>query len=141
MQCQQCVGSVLTFVRFYGANIESCFISCKFFAIFFDISLDYVTFMGTVWPRGGRYGDGLPLTRETEEHKDIRYVCVSRLPREHKNISLHKKHIRPLRGCRPRTNVRVASRNIRADAVVLHIVTLRRQPLCPYVLMFFCLPR
>ena len=54
MQCQQCVGSVLAFVRFYGANIESCFISCKFFAIFFDISLDYVTFMGTVWPRGGR---------------------------------------------------------------------------------------
>lgn len=54
MQCQQCVGSVLAFVRFYGANIESCFISCKFFAIFFDIMLDYVTFMGTVWPQGGR---------------------------------------------------------------------------------------
>ena len=73
MQCQQCVGSVLAFVRFYGANIESCFISCKFFAIFFDIMLDYVTFMGTVWPRGGGvYGDGLPLTRETEGHKDRR---------------------------------------------------------------------
>ena len=31
-------------------------------------------------------------------------------------ISLHKIHIRPLRGGRPRTIVRVASRNIRADA-------------------------
>ena len=69
MQCQQCVGSVLTFVRFYGANIESCFISCKFFAIFFDISLDNVTFMGTVCARGVTWQ---PLTRETEEHKDIR---------------------------------------------------------------------
>ena len=60
-----------------------------------------------------------PLTRETEEHKDRRTednVRVSRLPREHKNISFHKIHIRPLRGCRPRTNVRVASRDIRADA-------------------------
>ena len=60
-----------------------------------------------------------PLTRETEEHKDIRTednVRVSRLPREHKNTSFHKIHIRPLRGW-PRTNVRVASRNIRADAV------------------------
>ena len=33
-----------------------------------------------------------------------------------RNISLHKIHIRPLRGGRPRTCVRVASRNIRADA-------------------------
>ena len=80
MQCQQCVGSVLAFVRFYGANIESCFISCKFFAIFFDIMLDYVTFMGTVWPRGGGYGDGLPLTRETEEQKYN--VCGWPLTRE-----------------------------------------------------------
>ena len=32
-------------------------------------------------------------------------------------ISLHKIHIRPLRGGRPRTDVRVASRDIRADAV------------------------
>ena len=32
-------------------------------------------------------------------------------------ISLHKIHIRPLRGGRPRTTVRVASRYIRADAV------------------------
>ena len=31
-------------------------------------------------------------------------------------ISLHKIHIRPLRGGRPRTIVRVASRDIRADA-------------------------
>ena len=31
-------------------------------------------------------------------------------------ISLHKIHIRPLRGGRPRTDVRVASRNIRAGA-------------------------
>ena len=30
--------------------------------------------------------------------------------------SLHKIHIRPLRGGRPRTIVRVASRDIRADA-------------------------
>ena len=60
-----------------------------------------------------------PLTRRTEEHKDIRTednVRVSRLPREHKNISFHKIHIRPLRGGRPRTIVRVASRDIRADA-------------------------
>ena len=65
-----------------------------------------------------RSGGRKPLTRETEEQKDIRYdVCVSRLPREHKNISFHKIHIRPLRGWRPRTGVRVASRNIRADAV------------------------
>ena len=34
-----------------------------------------------------------------------------------RNISLHKIHIRPLRGGRPRTDVRVASRDIRADAV------------------------
>ena len=33
-----------------------------------------------------------------------------------RNISFHKIHIRPLRGGRPRTIVRVASRNIRADA-------------------------
>ena len=42
-----------------------------------------------------------PLTRRTGEHKDIRTednVRVSRLPREHKNISFHKIHIRPLRG-------------------------------------------
>ena len=42
-----------------------------------------------------------PLTREAEEQKDIRTednVRVSRLPREHKNISFHKIHIRPLRG-------------------------------------------
>ena len=31
-------------------------------------------------------------------------------------ISFHKIHIRPLCGGRPRTDVRVASRNIRADA-------------------------
>ena len=34
-----------------------------------------------------------------------------------RNIRLHKIHIRPLRGGRPRTTVRVASRNIRADTV------------------------
>ena len=34
-----------------------------------------------------------------------------------RNIGLHKTHIRPLRGGRPRTCVRVASRDIRADAV------------------------
>ena len=34
-----------------------------------------------------------------------------------RNISFHKIHIRPLRGGRPRTIVRVASRDIRADAV------------------------
>ena len=34
-----------------------------------------------------------------------------------RNISFHKIHIRPLRGERPRTIVRVASRDIRADAV------------------------
>ena len=42
-----------------------------------------------------------PLTREAEEQKDIRTednVRVSRLPREHKNTSFHKIHIRPLRG-------------------------------------------
>ena len=56
--------------------------------------------------------------RRTEGQKDIRYdVCACRLPREHKNISFHKIHIRPLRGGRPRTIVRVASRDIRADAV------------------------
>ena len=51
-----------------------------------------------------------PLTRETEEHKDIRAednVRISRLPREHKNISFHKIHKGPLHGW-PRTNVRVA---------------------------------
>ena len=54
----------------------------------------------------------------TEGQKDRRYdVCACRLPREHKNISFHKIHIRPLRGGRPRTIVRVASRYIRADAV------------------------
>ena len=57
-------------------------------------------------------------SRSTKEHKNKRYnVCVSRLPREHKNISLHKIHIRPLRGWRPRTIVQVASRDIRAGAV------------------------
>ena len=35
---------------------------------------------------------------------------------KHKEHKLHKRHIRPLRGGRPRTDVRVASRNIRADA-------------------------
>ena len=53
----------------------------------------------------------------TEGQKNIRYdVRACRLAREHKNISFHKKHIRPLRGGRPRTIVRVASRDIRADA-------------------------
>ena len=33
-----------------------------------------------------------------------------------RNISFHKIHIRPLRGGRPRTIVRVASRDIRAGA-------------------------
>ena len=33
-----------------------------------------------------------------------------------RNTSLHKIHISPLRGGRPRTTVRVASRNIRAGA-------------------------
>ena len=39
------------------------------------------------WRRGGAWK---PLTRETEEHKDIRTednVRACRLPREHKNIS------------------------------------------------------
>lgn len=72
MQCQQCVGSVLAFVRFYGANIESCFISCKFFAIFFDIMLDYVTFMGTVWPRGETWQAANAGDRRTEGQKDRR---------------------------------------------------------------------
>ena len=66
---------------------------------------------------GAVAGLGWPLTRETEGHKDIRFdVRACRLPREHKNISFHKIHIRPLRGGRPRTIVRVASRDIRADA-------------------------
>ena len=54
----------------------------------------------------------------TEEQKNRRFdVRACRLAREHKNISFHKIHIRPLRGGRPRTTVRVASRDIRADAV------------------------
>ena len=56
--------------------------------------------------------------RRTEEHKNRRFdVHACRLAREHKNISFHKIHIRPLCGGRPRTIVRVASRDIRADAV------------------------
>ena len=56
--------------------------------------------------------------RRTKGQKNRRFdVCACRLPREHKNISFHKIHIRPLRGGRPRTIVRAASRNIRADAV------------------------
>ena len=86
MQCQQCVGSVLAFVRFYGANIESCFISCKFFAIFFDIVLDYVTFMGTVWPRGETWQAANAGDRRTEGQKAAARL-LKRLPRRHKNIS------------------------------------------------------
>ncbi len=66
--------------------------------------------------------------RRTEEHKNRRFdVHACRLAREHKNISFHKIHIRPLRGGRPRTDVRVAGRNIRADAeggcykIIIHI--------------------
>ena len=37
--------------------------------------------------------------RRTKGQKNRRFdVCACRLPREHKNISLHKIHIRPLRG-------------------------------------------
>ena len=42
-------------------------------------------------------------------------------------ISFHKIHIRPLRGGRPRTIVRVASRNIRADAVAETRLPLTRE--------------
>ena len=44
-------------------------------------------------------------------------MCLPLSAENISNISLHKKHIRPLRGGRPRTGVRVVSRNIRADAV------------------------
>ena len=70
------------------------------------------------WRRGGGWK---PLTRETEEHKDIRTEDLTFVLAAYRgnirNISFHKIHIRPLRGGRPRTIVRVASRNIRADAV------------------------
>ena len=58
-----------------------------------------------------------PLTRDTEEHKDIRTEDITFVLAAYRgnirNISFHKIHIRPLRGGRPRTIVRVASRNIR----------------------------
>ena len=44
-------------------------------------------------------------------------MCLPLSAENIRNISLHKIHIRPLRGGRPRTGVRVASRDIRADAV------------------------
>ena len=44
-----------------------------------------------------------------------------------RDIRLHKIHIRPLRGGRPRTGVRVASRNIRADAVAETRLPLTRE--------------
>ena len=66
--------------------------------------------------------------RRTEEHKNRRFdVHACRLAREHKNISFHKIHIRPLRGGRPRTTVRVASRDIRADAVAETRLPLTRE--------------
>ena len=70
------------------------------------------------WRRGGVRK---PLTRETEGHKDRRTEDMTFVLAAYRgnirNISFHKIHIRPLRGGRPRTIVRVASRNIRADAV------------------------
>ena len=70
------------------------------------------------WRRGGA---GQPLTRETEEQKNIRTEDLTFVLAAYRGnisyISFHKIHIRPLRGGRPRTGVRVASRNIRADAV------------------------
>ena len=70
------------------------------------------------WRRGGARK---PLTREAEEHKDRRTEDVTFVLAAYRGnisyISLHKIHIRPLRGGRPRTIVRVTSRNIRADAV------------------------
>ena len=69
------------------------------------------------WRRGGT---GQPLTRETEEQKDIRTedltFVLAAYRGKHKEHKFHKIHIRPLRGGRPRTIVRVASRDIRADA-------------------------
>ena len=44
-------------------------------------------------------------------------MCLPLTAENTSYISFHKKHIRPLRGGRPRTDVRVASRDIRADAV------------------------
>ena len=68
-----------------------------------------------------RSGSRKPLTRETEGQKNIRTEDLTFVLAAYRgnirNISFHKIHIRPLRGGRPRTDVRVASRNIRADAV------------------------
>ena len=69
--------------------------------------------------------------RRTEGQKNIRYdVRACRLAREHKNISFHKKHIRPLRGGRPRTGVRVAGRDIRAGAEGLGYKTIIHIRVC-----------
>ena len=79
--------------------------------------------------------------RRTEEQKNRRFdVHACRLAREHKNISFHKIHIRPLRGGRPRTGVRVAGRDTRAVAeglgykTIIHI----RVCVCAHARPAFC---
>ena len=49
-----------------------------------------------------------------------------------RNISFHKIHIRPLRGGRPRTDVRVAERDIRAGAEGLGYKTIIHIRVCVY---------